>query len=176
MKKQLHIHLLLIIGIITLFFQSCENNYDSNYETFSVKVQLNYPDQFQPTQNVPVSLLNLTNNVTYTHKTDSQGIVQFEIPSGIYEIFVSETRTIAAISYIFSGNNRLGLNDFGKKSETVTIELSVSQSASIIIKELYNGGCPKDDGSGTFRQGQYIILYNNSEASVSLDNFGLSHY
>ena len=31
----------------------------------------------------------------------------------------------------------------------------------IIIKELYNGGCPKDEGSGAFQMDKGFVLYNN---------------
>lgn len=167
-----NLYFLLVIGIITLLFHSCENKYDNIYNTFSVEVKLNYPEPFKPAENIEITLVNLTNNVTYTNSTNINGVARFEVPFGIYEVAVSETRIIAATSYIFTGNRSLNISATDLANRSVTIDLSVSKSAAIIIKELYNGGCQKDDGSGSFNRGQYVILYNNSSNPVSLDNFG----
>lgn len=173
MSKKINLYLLLFIGIVTLGVQSCKNDYDHLYQTHTVAVQLNYPGEFESTENVLVSLVNSTNNTVYADSTNADGIATFEVPYGIYEATVSEMRTIAATSYIFTGNKSLSVTESEENSAVTTIDLSVSQTAAIIIKELYNGGCQKDDGSGSFNRGQYTILYNNSESSVSLDNFGM---
>ncbi|WP_297089607.1 DUF4876 domain-containing protein [uncultured Draconibacterium sp.] len=172
MNTKINFRLLLVIGLITLVFQSCQNDYDHLYQTQMVSVQLHYPDNFEPVANVIVSLVNSTNNIAYTDSTDADGIATFEVPFGIYDAAVSEMRTLSATSYIFTGNKSLSVTESDKNSVVTNIELSVSQTSAIIIKELYNGGCQKDDGSGSFNRGQYTILYNNSASSVSLDNFG----
>jgi len=38
----------------------------------------------------------------------------------------------------------------------------------VVVKELYFTSVPKDDATGQFNDGQYAILYNNSDVSVSL--------
>ena len=40
----------------------------------------------------------------------------------------------------------------------------------IIIKEVYNGGCPKDEGTGSFIQDKCIILYNNCPQQAVVNN------
>lgn len=40
----------------------------------------------------------------------------------------------------------------------------------IIIKEVYNGGCPKDDGSGYFQMDKCIVLYNNCPQQIVANN------
>lgn len=40
----------------------------------------------------------------------------------------------------------------------------------VIIKELYNGGCPLDNGSGYFQGDKGFILYNNSKETAVLSN------
>ena len=40
----------------------------------------------------------------------------------------------------------------------------------IIIKEVYNGGCPKDEGSESFIQDKCIILYNNCPQQAVVNN------
>ncbi len=174
MSKKINFYLLLFIGIITLVFQSCKNDYDHLYQTYKVTVQLNYPEGFESVENVSVTLINTTNNTTYTGSTASNGIATFEVPCGIYDAAVSEMRTIAETSYIFTGNKSISVIESDKNSGAATIELSVSQTATIIIKELYAGGCQKDDGSGFFARDKYVILYNNSETAVSMDNICLA--
>lgn len=45
----------------------------------------------------------------------------------------------------------------------------------ILIKELYNGGCPKDNGSGAFQQDKCIILYNNCGQQAVINNFCIAY-
>lgn len=40
----------------------------------------------------------------------------------------------------------------------------------IVIKELYNGGCQKDDGSGAFFMDKCIVLYNNCQQQAVVNN------
>ncbi|MBQ5982408.1 MAG: DUF4876 domain-containing protein [Prevotella sp.] len=51
-------------------------------------------------------------------------------------------------------------------------EMNVDQ---IIIKEVYNGGCMKDDGTSKFQYDKYIILYNNCPQKAVINNlcFGM---
>ncbi len=173
MRKNISIYLLLFTTIIGLFFQSCKNDYNDFYQTYTLTIQLNYPDDYESAENVVISLVNSTNGTSYTDSTDIDGYTSFEVPSGIYEASVSEQRTMSGITYIFTGNESVTVSDTDDNSDVITIDLSVSETTALIIKELYNGGCPKDDGSGTFYRGQYVLIYNNSEASVSVDNLCL---
>lgn len=54
-------------------------------------------------------------------------------------------------------------------SETIA-DQNVDQ---LIIKELYNGGCPKDDGSGYFQQDKGFILYNNCSQKIVVNNLAV---
>jgi hypothetical protein len=173
MNKKISFQLLLSTALFVLVFQSCKNDYNDYYQTYAVTVQLSYPDDYESAENVYVSLVNSTNSTTYTDSTDADGYVRFNVPSGIYDASVSEQRSVSGTTYLFTGNKSLTVSDTDEDSDLTTISLSVSKANDIIIKELYNGGCPKDDGSGTFYRGQYAILYNNSESSVSLDNLCL---
>jgi hypothetical protein len=40
----------------------------------------------------------------------------------------------------------------------------------LVIKELYVGGCQRNDGSGSFANDKYVILYNNSDQAANLEN------
>jgi hypothetical protein len=52
-------------------------------------------------------------------------------------------------------------------------------SGQVIIKELYNGGCQKLAGEGTgtgaFNSDQYVVLYNNSNQTASLENLAFGY-
>lgn len=65
------------------------------------------------------------------------------------EIMTSDVKDIQYVKYI-----------------PVIADANVDQ---IIIKELYNGGCPKDD-SGNFQQDKCIILYNNCSQRAVINN------
>lgn len=43
----------------------------------------------------------------------------------------------------------------------------------VIVKELYFGGCPKDEGSGAFQQDKGFILYNNCGQQAVVNNLAV---
>jgi len=71
------------------------------------------------------------------------------------------------------------------KSDGSTIELSQTELAAmdvqaedqnvdqILIKEIYNGGVMKDDGSGSFHFDKCIILYNNCPEQAVVNNLAI---
>ena len=174
MLKNTQLFSFLFIAILIVSLSSCKNEYDNLFQTNTVNVQLNYPEDFETVENVIVTLTNTSNNTTFIDSTNSNGNVTFDVPLGLYQASVSETRQVSLNSYIFTGSTNISVSESYENSAVTTIDLSVSKSASIIIKEIYFGGCQKDDDSKAFYWGQYIILYNNSESSVSLDNLCLA--
>lgn len=74
------------------------------------------------------------------------------------------------------------------KADGSTVELSTAEIADIsfsqqalptledknvdqiIIKEVYNGGCPKDEGTSFFQMDKCIILYNNCPQQIVANN------
>lgn len=78
-------------------------------------------------------------------------------------------------SYIFNGiRSGITVTDAWTGSEVVEIALSESKSGQLVIKELYVGGCPKDDDpSKFFQMDKYAVLYNNSSSRLELSNFCL---
>nr|MCR4853421.1 DUF4876 domain-containing protein [Prevotella sp.] len=52
-------------------------------------------------------------------------------------------------------------------SEATLEDKNVDQ---VVIKELYNGGCPKDAGSGAFQMDKGIVLYNNCSEQAVINN------
>ena len=154
----------LMLMVLTLL-ASC--SYDEHIDTYNVEVRLS--------QSVDDVAVKMTNGIgsTFEASTDADGIARFTLPAGIYSISASKVSDDEYFRQVCNG----ALSDVIVGSTNTSIELLVSittlQKANpILIKELYNGGCQKDDGSGKFAIDKCIILYNNSSEPVSLDNVG----
>lgn len=157
---------------------SCSDNDDDDkiddYKTYDITIQLIYPEgsDFEPVQDVEVRLSN-TSGSAYDAKTNASGTATFTVPAGVYEASVTDVRFGTGESFIFSG-----INSYITVSETMTdyqftVTLTESKKGQVVIKELYIGGCQKDDGSGVFQWDKYAIIYNNSDLPVSLENLCL---
>ena len=142
-------------------------SYDEHISTYNVEVQLS-----APVADVPVLMTNATGS-TATATTDATGTARFNLPAGIYSISASKVTDDAYFRHVCNGS----LADIAIGSSATTVALPVTlttmQTANpIVIKELYVGGCQKNDGSGKFALDKCIILYNNSAEPVALDNVG----
>lgn len=129
--------------MLTMLVASC--SYDEQINTYNVEVRLNH--------NVDGVAVKMTNNIgsTFEAATDANGIARFTLPTGIYSVSASKVSDDEYFRHVYNGT----LSDVAIGSNNTTIELPVSittmQTANpILIKELYNGGCQKDDGSGKF--------------------------
>lgn len=56
----------------------------------------------------------------------------------------------------------------------VSFSLPDVNADQIVIKELYFGGCPKDEGSGAFQQDKGFVLYNNCGQQAVVNNLGIA--
>ena len=161
-KKNILTYLFLVM--LTLL-TSC--SYDEKINTYNVEVQLS-----EAVADVPVVMTNATGS-TATAMTDGSGTARFTLPAGIYSVSASKVTDDAYFRHVCDGS----LADIAIGSGTTTVALPVTVTAMqtanpILIKELYVGGCQKNDGSGKFAKDKCIILYNNSSEPVSLNNMG----
>lgn len=170
MKKMLFACCVLIQ---ILAFSACKEKENGGYQVSSVSIRLVYPEGngFEPVEGVSVTLKNTSGSTTFSQSTNAEGVAVFEVPQGIYEASASDKRVADAKVYLFNGLN----TSVNVTQETVeaTIKLEMSSGGSVLIKELYVGGCPKDDGSGTFAMDQYVVLYNNSSETLDISDFAL---
>lgn len=121
--------------------------------------------------------MNDTNtNSSYTSATDAAGKAVFAaVPAGVYEASATDKRYAGGSAYIYNGvKSSITVSDTWNAETAVKLDLTESETNQLVIKELYTGGCQKDDGSGAFYHDKYVILYNNSEAPVSLANVCLA--
>ena len=164
----------LILSVL-LFCAACSDDENDVYKTYLVTVQLAYPSgsELSAVEGVPVKLTGST-GTTYDATTDANGKAAFTVPAGIYEASASEKRASNGYSFILNGvKSGITVTETWTGDSVVEVALTESKSGQVIIKELYVGGCQKDDGSGNYQYDKYVILYNNSEQAATLENFCL---
>lgn len=91
----------------------------------------------------------------YLSQTDSEGIVRFTLPNGLYRINLSgrddsNVFNAAADRVVLSGADL-----------TAVLDILISRPGSIVFKEIYCGGCLKHPQQGNYQLDQYIIFHNN---------------
>ena len=100
----------------------------------------------------------------YVSKTDNEGLATFTLPNGLYRVTLSgrsgsDVFNASADKIAVSGSNF-----------TLKLKLSISKAGSIVIKELYCGGCKKLPQEGDYQADQYFILHNNDYQVQYLDS------
>ena len=169
---------LIYLLICTVFvFASCSDDNDNYYETFPVTVQLSYPADYTytATEGVLVKLQNSSGSGAYEGRTDATGKAVVNVPSGVYNIVINDSRLISSKRVNFNGaTTGVVVNNSTAGNLAQEVDLQLSQSALVVIKELYVGGCQKDDGSGAFIYDRYVVLHNNSDENVNIGKMGLA--
>ena len=99
----------------------------------------------------------------YVSMTDAAGTATFTLPNGLYRVTLSgrdgsDVFNGSADKVVVSGSDL-----------TLPLKLSISKAGSIVIKELYCGGCKKLPQEGDYQADQYIILHNNDYQVQYLD-------
>lgn len=159
-----HIFGLLSFAVVFIL-SAC--SYDEHLDTYDVEVRLS--------EAIESAKVEMTNNIgkSFDAVTDANGIAHFQLPAGIYSVSASKVTEENYFKRICNGS----LSDIaiGKSNTDIALPVKVTlmqTSNPILIKEIYCGGCQKNDGSGKFTMDKCIIIYNNSSETVSLDNMG----
>ncbi|MDR3245817.1 MAG: DUF4876 domain-containing protein [Prevotellaceae bacterium] len=170
-KKSSGIKSLLLVMLFALpFIYSCKDKEDEGVKTFSLKIQLVYPGELESVAGVKVKLQNtITDDLTEAN-TDSDGLAEFTVIAGTYDASTSETRSVGRDFILLNGVKTSIIVSDSWTGTPVNLNLAETKTSQLVIKEVYTGGCQKDDGSGAFQRDPYIILYNNSNQAVSLNN------
>ena len=100
----------------------------------------------------------------YSALTDASGSFSLTLPDGIYRVNISgrngsDVFNGAADKVVISGADL-----------DLTLPLSYSKAGSIVIKEIYCGGCKKLPQEGNYQGDQYFILHNNDYNVRYLDS------
>lgn len=116
---------------------------------------------------ITVSVSTSNNSVSYEAETEA-GVASFSLLPGLYTVSAS----FKTDDYIYNLNASVTIasGDDGR----MELELMKVKPKALIIKELYIGGCQKDDGSGAYNYDKYVILYNNSDTDVDAGDVGFA--
>ena len=158
---------IIYILILALWTASCtdfrqENPYADDLHTLTVRTE--WPSQEHKKSGLEVRVEEMNIGSRYVSYTDPQGCATFAIPDGLYRITISGRED----TDVFNGSaDKIVLA--GKDIET-SLRLSISKAGSIVIKEIYCGGCKKLPEEGNYQTDQYIILHNNDYNAQYLDS------
>lgn len=163
-------------GIMLLAFSCKHDDPDDVYKTYPLAVELVYPatGAYQAAEGVTVTLTNTSDSKVMEAKTDARGVAKFTVTAGVYDASATDNRSGNGVAFVLNGAKRgITVTDKWTGTENVKLELEESKLSQVIIKEVFYGGTPKDDGSGSFIYDRYVILYNNSPLPAKLDNICL---
>ena len=151
-----------------MFLASCMElgaPYEGKLNNLSVVAQ--YPDGYSPRAGASVSIENVSGEGSYKLLTDASGKASTTLPDGLYRISVHDRDG----SSVFNGTLDKVVVTGGDVN--VTLPLLYSKAGSIVIKELYCGGCSKVPEEGTYQADQYLIIHNNDTEPRMLDGLCL---
>ena len=145
MKK---IYYLMLSLLIVTF--ACSDDDKEDYKTATMAVQLSYPAEsgYEATEGVIVTMASKS-GVVYANETNASGLATFSLPVGLYEVSATDRRSETGKSVLFSGMLS-NVNVLEANESPVELSLVKQEVSQLVIKELYIGGCQKDDGSGAF--------------------------
>ncbi len=161
-KRYLYILIVLFIGACTS--DSTSDPYTEDTLS-SLNIMVNYPDGYTDYDltGLSVTIKDIDRGNSYSSKMDSDGYSTIQLTNGRYIVQ-------------YSGNH--GGEIFNATADQVLIadkdvDLSLNPimtvAGSLIIKEIYCGGCMKTPEEGTYQFDKYIILHNNSSETTYLD-------
>ena len=123
-----------------------------------------WPENDLERSGAEVRVEDMNTGSRYVSKTDNEGLATFTLPNGLYRVTLSgrsgsDVFNASADKIAVSGSNF-----------TLKLKLSISKAGSIVIKELYCGGCKKLPQEGDYQADQYFILHNNDYQVQYLDS------
>ncbi len=164
---------LLLLTLLCVAGTACDDSLGSPDEYITQALRVRVSGDLPSKQGIVVRATD-ENGMVFTQLTDADGVAAFSVPVGIYEIAVSHVsdpeqgwRTV----YNGSASNVVVRQN---KEQTIELRLMTATTSAIIIRELYVGGCQRNDGSGWFYRDKYVILANNSGKRVALPGLCLA--
>ena len=155
-----------LIGL-ALLVAACVEDYKSPWPDSLQLLSVNavYPVGYASAvhEGAVIRIEDIASGAAYAAKTDRRGLAEIRIPSGIYRITCSD---------------RTGRDLFNGTADKVVVTerrivdlpLSHSTAGTLVIKELYTGGCSKAPEEGTYQSDQYVIIHNNDTETEYLDS------
>lgn len=111
---------------------------------------------------IPVRIEEIDRGGCYYTQTDAAGRASIELPDGNYRATVSDR----ADGWIFNGlADRIRLN----RPLQVDMTVEASKAGTLVIKEIYCGGCLCTPKEGRYQADKYFIIHNNDSERCFLD-------
>ena len=137
----------------------------------SLSVQVVYPEEYASflREGVPVKPTDRNSSNVYTALTDARGVAAFDVAAGHYRLSVLDRPDASSVF-----NGAVEQVDLAGADRNVSVELKYAKPGTILIKEIYSGGCPQDPpATGSYADDKYIVLHNNSFDTYYLDGLCL---
>ena len=162
---------LILIGLLALLAGSCSQEFSGDYKSpwpdalQLLSVNAVYPEGYADAvhEGAVIRIEEVSSGAVYTARTDRRGLAEISVPPGIYRISCSD---------------RTGRDIFNGTADKVIVTgrrivdlpLSHSRAGTLVIKEIYTGGCSKAPQEGTYQSDQYFIIHNNDFEAAYLDS------
>ena len=160
MKKIIYI-LSIVLAAVSCADIRDVNPYEGGLHTLTVVTQ--WPEGDFDRSGMEVRVEDMNTGSGYRSQTDSEGLARFSLPAGLYRLNLSgrdgsNVFNAAADKVVLSGGDL-----------SLDLNILVSQAGSIVIKEIYCGGCKKLPQEGDYQADQYFILHSNDYQVQYLD-------
>ena len=160
MKRLIYILSIVLAAVSCADIRQC-NPYQDGLHALTVTPQ--WPDDGFERSGAEVRVEDMNTGNRYVSQTSADGTAAFTLPNGLYRVTLSgrdgsNVFNASADKVVVSG-----------RDHTLALTLSISKAGSIVIKELYCGGCKKFPQEGDYQADQYIILHNNDYQVQYLD-------
>ena len=157
--------IIYILSIVLAAASCADIRYDNPYEEglHVLTVTPQWPETDLERSGAEVRVEDMNTGSRYVSQTGADGTATFTLPNGLYRVTLSgrdgsDVFNASADKVVISGHDH-----------TLALTLSISKAGSIVIKELYCGGCKKLPQEGDYQADQYIILHNNDYQVQYLD-------
>ena len=157
--------LIYILSIVLAAVSCADIRHVNPYEEglYVLTVTTDWPEGSFERSGAEVRVEDMNTGSRYVSKTGTEGLATFTLPNGLYRVTLSgrsgsDVFNASADKIAVSGSDL-----------TLRLKLSISKAGSIVIKELYCGGCKKLPQEGDYQADQYFILHNNDYQVQYLD-------
>jgi len=118
-------------------------------------------------EGVAVTVENISSGVVYKSFTDESGTAAMFLVNGLYRVSISDRAGNDIFNASADKVNLVG------RDVSLSLSMMWSKAGSLVIKEIYCGGCKKLPLEGNYQSDQYIVLHNNDNIVRYLDGLCL---
>ncbi|MFI3262007.1 MAG: DUF4876 domain-containing protein [Rikenellaceae bacterium] len=158
------VYLFILIALVGCNDHSSKAPYEED-ELSNLNITVSYPDEYSDydLKGYLVSITDIDRGNNYSATVDSEGYSTIQLTNGRYIVQYSGKHNFeifnATADQVLIANRDLDLQ----------LNPQCSVSGSLLIKEIYCGGCMKTPEEGTYQFDKYIIVHNNSSETTYLD-------